>query len=173
MKMRVYTLRGEQLAPQLIEWVFPFFARPENLERITPPTLHFSILSPRPVSMHLGALIDYRIRVRGIPLRWRTRIVEYDPPNGFVDEQIRGPYRVWIHRHTFVPAGHGTVITDEVRYALPWGVLGQSAHAVFVKRELHSIFSYRRNTIAQLFGGAHEHQLPAGRTAGIEQGRTA
>lgn len=142
----------EQFVSTPIESLFPFFARPENLERITPASLCFSILSPSPVPMHTGALIDYRIYIRGIPQRWRTRIVEYDPPLGFVDEQVQGPFRLWIHRHTFVPAKSGTTILDEVRYAPPLGSIGRFVHAVYIERELRRIFAYRRSKIAELFG---------------------
>jgi ligand-binding SRPBCC domain-containing protein len=171
--MHVYTLRSEQFVPEPIERVFPFFARPENLERITPPTVHFSILSPQPVSMRIGALIDYRIRIRGIPQHWRTRIVEYDPPRGFVDEQMRGPYRLWIHRHIFVPTEHGTVLFDEVRYALPFGAIGRLVHAMFVRRELQAIFAYRRAAIAQLFNGKNNQPSVVASGTGKEQERTA
>ena len=171
--MRAYTLRSEQFVPTPIDGVFPFFTQPENLERITPPSLHFSILSPSPVPMHVGAVVDYRIYLRCIPQRWRTRIVEYDPPFGFVDQQVRGPYQLWIHRHTFVPKGSGTVILDEVRYTLPFGPLGRLVHAVYVQHELNRIFAYRRSIIAQLFGDERNQLAPASSWTGNNPGRTA
>ena len=129
--------------------VFPFFAEAENLQRITPPTLSFRIVSPRPIEMGKGTLIDYRLRLNGFPFRWRTEISEWDPPRAFTDTQIRGPYHTWVHRHLFEPSGDGTLMTDEVRWRLPFWPLGQVAEPI-VKRRLQGIFRYRARVIREL-----------------------
>lgn len=135
-----------------IEQVFPFFADARNLEAITPPSLHFRILTPMPVDMKPGLLIDYRIRMRGIPMRWRSEISRFDPPRFFIDEQRRGPYKLWRHEH-FFEAGvgdsgePGTTIRDRVSY-IPRG--GALLHRCFVRPELERIFAYRQQSIRQL-----------------------
>lgn len=140
--------------------VFPFFENPGNLEALTPPWLNFRILTPQPIAMRAGALIDYRIRLRGLPLRWRTRISEYRPPSMFIDTQIRGPYLLWEHLHTFepvtLPDGRpGTRCGDRVRYIprdIPFS--GGLIHRLFVRPELDRIFQYRHEQIARLLGPA-------------------
>lgn len=130
--------------------VFPFFADARNLEALTPPWLRFEILSPGPVDMRAGALIDYRLRIHGIPLRWRSEITTWDPPRVFVDEQRRGPYRVWRHTHRFAADGDGTLVEDEVEYAVPGGAL---VDALLVRRDLDRIFGFRRDVLRERFGG--------------------
>lgn len=132
--------------------VFSFFASAENLERITPPELGFTILTPTPIEMKTGTLIDYRISLHGIPMKWRTEITNWDPPFEFTDKQISGPYKQWIHTHRFTelsPAS--TLIEDEVRYRLPLEPLGDIAQ-FFVEREIKNIFDYRQKTVAAVFG---------------------
>ena len=166
--MRCYTLRTEQIVPAPLERVFDFFSRPENLEQITPANLYFSILTPHPIKMRVGALIDYRIRIRGVPQRWRTLISYYDPPHCFIDEQLRGPYAKWVHRHTFARVEGGTRIADEVQYAMPLGAIGRLVHWAFVRRELETIFAFRTACIARLFGT--EHGLPtSGKLSAADQ----
>ena len=129
--------------------VFEFFALARNLERITPHWLRFEVLTPEPVPMHAGALIDYRLRVHGIPLRWTSRIEEWVPGRSFVDRQLRGPYKLWHHRHTFRATGSGTLVRDHVDYALPLGPLGGAAHALMVRSDLEQIFDFRQTAVRQ------------------------
>jgi ligand-binding SRPBCC domain-containing protein len=145
-------LRAEAHIPRPPEEVFPFFAAAENLERITPPELRFRILTPLPVEMREGTLIDYRLRLDGIPFRWRTRITEWDPPRAFTDVQLKGPYHTWIHRHTFEAVEGGTLMVDEVRYRVPFWPLGALALPV-VRRKVARIFRYRQETLEDLLSG--------------------
>lgn len=147
----VHVLRATCRVGRPVDEVFPFFAAAENLERITPPGLRFRIVGPRPVKIERGTFIDYRLRLNGIPFRWRTEITEWDPPRAFTDTQLRGPYHTWVHRHVFTPDGNATEMTDEVRYRLPLWPLGEIALPV-VTRQLHRIFSYRAEAIRELLG---------------------
>jgi ligand-binding SRPBCC domain-containing protein len=143
-------LQRTQTIERPIGEVFDFFADAGNLERITPPALNFKIITPQPISLAEGTLIDYELRLRGIPFRWRTEITKWDPPNGFVDSQIRGPYRQWIHSHTFEEVEPGvTRIEDEVRYRLPLEPFGDLFHFI-VQRELREIFDHRQRTVEEL-----------------------
>ena len=151
--MNVHVLRRAQTIARPLDTVFPFFARPENLERISPQDIGFSILTPGPIEMKAGTLIDYTIRVMGVPLRWTTLITTYDPPQSFVDEQIRGPYAFWHHRHVFRETDDGTEILDEVHYALYGGLLAPLIHRLFVRRQLEKIFDHRARIIAREFMG--------------------
>jgi ligand-binding SRPBCC domain-containing protein len=143
-----YRLTRSLDVPRPIEDVFAFFGDASNLERLTPPFLRFKILTPTPIAMRPGALIDYRISLRGLPMRWRSEITVWRPPFEFVDEQRRGPYRTWIHRHTFTEIPGGTRVVDDVEYAVPGGAL---AHTLFVKRDLARIFDYRTAVMRALF----------------------
>jgi ligand-binding SRPBCC domain-containing protein len=150
--VNVHRLQREQYVDRPLADVFDFFAEAHNLERITPPWLSFTVLTPDPIEMRVGALIDYRLRVHGIPLRWTSRIEHWEPGRSFVDRQLRGPYGLWHHRHTFAEEGHGTVVSDEVDYAMPFGALGDVAHPLFVRRDLERIFSYRHEAVPRLLG---------------------
>ncbi|MCG3149796.1 MAG: hypothetical protein PCFJNLEI_03261 [Verrucomicrobiae bacterium] len=143
-----FSLTVEQWVPRPVAEVFSFFADAGNLDRLTPAWLRFEILTPRPIEMKAGALIDYRLRLRGWPIRWRTRINEWLPPVRFVDEQVRGPYRLWHHTHTFVERDGGTLVGDRVRYAVPGGAV---VNALFVRRDVAKIFAYRQQKLAELF----------------------
>lgn len=139
------------MLPAPLERVFAFFAAPENLEVITPPWLRFRILTPRPIVMAVGLKIDYRISMRGVPMRWRSVITAYEPGRRFVDEQVKGPYRMWVHEHTFEPTGSGgTLVRDRVRYALPRVPGSSIVHRWLVKPDLQRIFAYRKERIAAL-----------------------
>lgn len=151
--MEPYVLKREQFIPKPLDEVFDFFSKPDNLERITPPHLSFRIITPPPVTMREGALFDYVIRLRGLPMRWTTLITDFDPPHRFVDVQLRGPYSFWHHTHTFEAVEGGTRIGDEVRYLLPFGPLGTLVHGIFVRRDVEQIFAYRQQVIGTFFAG--------------------
>jgi ligand-binding SRPBCC domain-containing protein len=143
-----FTLTSEQWLPRPLPEVFAFFADAGNLDALTPGWLRFEILTPRPIAMRVGALIDYRLRVRGLPIRWQSEISDWSPPHRFVDEQRRGPYRLWHHEHTFTAREDGTVVRDQIRYAV---VGGELIERLFVRRDLEKIFAYRQRRLGELF----------------------
>jgi ligand-binding SRPBCC domain-containing protein len=144
------TLEARLFLPSSLDTVFPFFADAGNLEILTPPWLRFEILTPRPIPMRAGTLIDYRLRLHGIPLRWRSEITAWEPPHRFVDEQRRGPYRKWVHEHTFAERDGGCEVRDFVRYAVPGGRL---ADFMFVRQDVRRIFEYRSRKLRGLCRG--------------------
>lgn len=147
-----HVLESAFLLPLPRSRVFPFFANAENLERLTPRELHFKILTPTPIPMRSGALIDYQIRLFGWPLRWRTEISLWNPPHEFIDTQLKGPYASWVHHHVFEEAGpRETLLRDRVTYRLPWDPIGRLALPL-VKHELRRIFDFRRRAVAACFG---------------------
>jgi ligand-binding SRPBCC domain-containing protein len=148
--MRIRTLIEEQWLAAPRERVFAFFADAGNLDLITPPWMKFEVLTPRPIAMHPGALIDYRLRVRWLPIRWQSEITVWDPPHRFVDVQHRGPYRQWIHEHSFEERDGGTVIRDRVEYAVPGWLLEPLIQGWLVTPDLRKIFAYRKTRIAEL-----------------------
>lgn len=145
-----YQLVRSQRIERPLPEVFGFFADAGNLEAITPSFLRFQIITPRPIEMHAGTRIEYRLSLWGVPVRWRTLIRCFEPNRRFVDEQESGPYAHWHHLHEFEPEGQATRVHDRVTYRLPFGPLGQLAHAIWVKRQLHTIFDYRSAAIARL-----------------------
>ena len=144
----LFTLEAELWLPRPREKVFPFFADACNLETITPPWLRFEVLTPPPLEVRAGLRIDHRLRVRGLPLRWQSEITVWQPPALFVDEQRRGPYRVWIHEHTFEERDGGTLARDMVRYAVFGGWL---VNTLFVRRDVEKIFRFRQKKLRALF----------------------
>ena len=148
----VHTLSRETVLPRPLDEVFSFYADASNLGTITPPWLEFRMLTPAPVPMAPGVRIDYRIRLHGMPMRWKTEIREWNPPHRFVDVQLQGPYRVWEHTHEFVAVAAGTLVRDTVRYALPLGALGELVRRAFVARDIDRIFDYRERVLARRFG---------------------
>jgi ligand-binding SRPBCC domain-containing protein len=154
-----YLLERQQFILRPPENVFSFFADASNLQAITPEFLHFQILTPPPIAIQAGTLIDYRICLFGVPLRWRTRIEEFKPPHRFADLQLRGPYRLWHHTHEFREVKGGTLMIDRVRYQLNFGPLGWAADGLWVRRTLEQIFDYRRQTIERLLDKPEQEPL--------------
>ncbi len=150
----VHELRREQIVRAGLDEVFAFFSEARNLEVLTPPWLRFEVLTPEPVEMHEGTVIDYRLRLHGAPMRWRSLIERWEPGRAFVDRQVRGPYRLWHHTHEFEVDERGTVVRDIVRYALPLGALGEFAHRCMVRRDLTRIFEFRRQAVVRVLGAA-------------------
>lgn len=149
---RHHVLSSAQWVPAAPAACVAFFSDAANLESLTPPFLRFRILTPLPIAMRTGALIEYRLSLLGVPLHWVTRIEDWQPGRGFTDVQLRGPYARWVHRHAFSPADGGTWVRDEVEYALPFAPLSDPVHALFVRPRLHRIFAYRRDAVARLLG---------------------
>ncbi len=152
--MNEFTLQTELWLPRSRHEVFPFFAEARNLEALTPPWLKFEVLTPAPIAMRPGTLIDYRIRVHGLPILWRTEITEWQPPHCFVDSQLRGPYTLWHHTHTFEERDGGTLCLDHVRYRPRGGAL---INWLFVRRDVERIFQYRQQRLKEMFPSISNH----------------
>ncbi len=168
--MKEFTLDCELDLPRPRSEVFAFFADAHNLQIITPPWLKFEVLTPAPIVMRSGTLIDYRITVHGLSIRWRTEIAEWDPPRQFVDVQLRGPYTLWRHTHTFEERDGGTLCLDQVRYRPRGGVL---VYWLFVRRDIERIFQYRQQRLQELFGAAASDHAPEFARSGIsDDGRS-
>lgn len=147
--MKLFHLNSKVVIPEPLEDVFPFFADASNLQQITPPWLNFRVVTPKPIEMKPGQMIDYRIRVRGLPMKWRSEITVWEPPYRFVDEQIRGPYKVWHHEHIFTEKDGETICEDKVDYAVLGGAL---INRLFVEPDVRRIFEYRRSRMREIFG---------------------
>ena len=142
----------EQIIHRPLNEVFELFSKAENLQRITPPQLHFHILTKLPIEMHAGARIDYKIKIHGLPMTWKTLIETWDPPNRFVDNQLSGPYKLWHHTHEFKSLGPSeTLMTDTVRYEVPLGWLGLAVEVLLVRNEIEKIFAFRRAEVERIF----------------------
>ena len=146
--MKTFLFKTQQTLAQPLTEVFDFFSDAHNLAAITPPWLHFEILTPAPIKMEVGTRIDYRLKLRGIPIRWQSEITEWNPPYAFVDEQRRGPYRLWRHTHTFDEVKGGVVVGDTVEYAV-WG--NELIGRLFVRPDIEKIFAYRSEQLDELF----------------------
>jgi ligand-binding SRPBCC domain-containing protein len=152
---KTYTLAFTQQVTRPLAEVFNFFSRAENLEELTPPWLNFKILKAEPQPVQQGTVIHYSLRLHGIPLRWTSEIVEWEPPHRFVDLQLRGPYKLWRHEHRFGARDGGTLISDTINLSLPFGFLGQIAYKVKVQSDVQEIFSFREGKIRSIFGSVH------------------
>ena len=149
--MKVYKLKFKQVINSSLDDVFSFFSNPENLSKITPEKLGFNILTPTPIKMKEGQLIDYSIKLLGKKIRWRTMITEYIPKVKFVDQQLKGPYSMWHHTHEFKDVDGKVEMTDEIYYVMPFGVLGRLVNLLFVRRDLNNIFKHRVEIINKIF----------------------
>ncbi len=145
--MRVFTFQTEITVPENKTNVFNFFANAQNLQIITPPWLNFKILTPTPIELKPGSIIDYSLRWRGIPVKWKTEITKWVPNNTFTDKQIKGPYKLWEHEHLFQETDEGTNCIDIIRYAPPF----QPFSISIVQKDVHKIFEYRKAVIQKMF----------------------
>ncbi len=157
--MQTYRLKKSIWLAQPRAIIFDFFSNPRNLDRLTPAWLNFAILTPATSAIQQGSLLNYRLRIRGIPMRWQSEISIWDPPHRFVDRQTRGPYSLWVHEHTFEELDNGTVVGDNVEYAVPGGSLVQK---FLVAPDLERIFNYRHKILNDLFN--RTKTAPADRT---------
>jgi ligand-binding SRPBCC domain-containing protein len=152
--MKIYNLHKEQYLPITIEKAWDFFSSAKNLSKITPPEMKFVVLTALTDDpVYSGMKIDYTVRpLLNIPLHWTTEIIKVDAPRQFIDTQKKGPYSLWEHTHTFKSVPGGVKMTDDVKYALPLGFLGNIAHALVVNKKLQDIFNFREKTLVNLFG---------------------
>ena len=148
--MKTFQLIKTQVINSPMDDVFDFFSKPENLKTITPAKLSFNILTPTPIVMEKGTVIDYTIRLFLIPIHWRTLITKYNPPYEFVDEQIKGPYNFWHHTHKFKKVDGGVEISDKVIYSIPMGIIGSVLYFIWIKRDLEKIFLHRKEVIENI-----------------------
>ncbi len=160
---RLRQLSRTQLVGRPLPEVFAFFSNAANLDALTPPFLHFRILTPMPIELCAGAQLDYQLSLFGVPVRWRTRITDWRPEERFVDEQESGPYALWRHTHEFEDRGASTLMRDVVDYSEPLGPIGTLAHVLFVRRTLDRIFDFRRDAIARLLDGNGADQTTLGK----------
>jgi ligand-binding SRPBCC domain-containing protein len=148
----MFRLTTTVLLPDTAERVFQFLSDTNNLEIVLPPWLGLRTLSPRPIDMGIATRIDYRFRIHGVPARWESEVTSWEPPRRFVYEQRRGPFRYWMHEHTFLDCKDGTMARDNVDYAVPGGRL---VHSLFVRRDLERVFRYRRAQLIRTFGARY------------------
>jgi ligand-binding SRPBCC domain-containing protein len=149
--MRAHRFEAEQRVARPLPEVFDFFSKAANLERLTPPWLSFALVDQSSAEVHAGTEIAYRLKLHGVPVRWLTRIDEFERDRMFVDRQLKGPYKLWLHRHTFEASGSETIMRDDVQYQLPLGILG-AVGLPLVRRDVERIFEYRHQAVRELFG---------------------
>lgn len=149
--MTPHLLETKTLIPRPINEVFDFFSKAENLNLITPPGLEFKILTPLPITLKKGCHIDYRIKLSGIPFSWKTEISAWEPPYRFIDTQLKGPYKIWIHEHRFEEKGNETIMTDTVKFLSPGWILEPVINKLFVEKRVKEIFRYREERMSILF----------------------
>jgi len=147
-----YNFEIEMIIPDKLNNVFAFFSTADNLQIITPPWLHFIILTPTPLEIQKGRIIDYKLSLYGFPFKWQTEITVWNPPHQFIDEQIKGPYRKWKHLHYFESRGNQTYMRDHVTYEIP--VFPKILNKLFVSKNVEQIFNYRRKKINEIFNGS-------------------
>jgi ligand-binding SRPBCC domain-containing protein len=146
-----YIFESEMLIPESRDRVFEFFRDAENLQKLTPPWLDFKILTPIPIDIREGQIIDYRLKLWGLPFSWKTEISQWQPPHKFQDIQITGPYKLWVHTHTFEEVEDGTLMRDQVRYLPRGSILAPWINRLFVARNIRMIFKYREKSIMRYF----------------------
>ncbi len=149
--MKTYIFRTEQFIDKPVETVFEYFSKADNLDNVTPSHLRFQILTPLPIDMKLGTRIQYRLRLYGIPIRWDTEITDWEPPFRFVDTQVKGPYKKWVHEHRFLKKDGGTKMIDTVEYAVPGYIFAPLIHSWFVRPDIKKIFQFRETRFKQIF----------------------
>lgn len=147
-----YELTGHVVVKTELPITWAFFSDAMNLPKLTPPWMGFKVMTPAPIDMHAGTLIDYTVKVLGMPLKWRTRIIDWSPPHQFIDLQLRGPYTLWHHQHTFKAVEGGTACTDTVLYKVPAGGLGRLMNRLMIRRQLREIFRFRQEVLDQTLG---------------------
>lgn len=150
MKPHIYT--EETIINRPIDEVFEFFSKAENLNLLTPTFLKFKILTPLPIAMGVGTLIDYKISLNGIPFTWKTKISTWKKNEVFVDEQLRGPYKVWIHEHKFEVVDSGVKMTDTVQYLSPGWIVEPIINKLYIEKKVKEIFEFRKKVLLQYFG---------------------
>ncbi len=161
--MKTYVLERTQIIERSLTDTFSFFSDAFNLEKITPEFLRFKILTPRPLAMRAGTVIEYSLSLFGIPFKWKTLIEQWEPGVKFVDRQLKGPYALWVHTHSFEAVGADrTLMKDRVEYQLPLGILGEVAHTLFVRKTLQKIFTHRAEITARLLTPSAQSYLVSG-----------
>lgn len=149
--MKTYKFEKQTFFNRPRDTIFSFFSNAENLNKVTPKKLHFKILSDLPINMKKGTLIDYKLRIYHIPIHWQTEIKEWNPPHQFIDIQLIGPYRKWIHEHQFIAQANGTMMIDRVKYAISGGFLASLFHILIIRRDIEKIFEFREKKFKEFF----------------------
>ncbi len=142
-----YVHEAAKWVPYKLDFVFTFFSEAKNLEKITPPWVDFRVQKLSTARIEKGSVIDYKLKIKGLPAKWRSEITTWKPMEYFVDEQLKGPYKLWHHTHSFIPLKNGTLMTDRVIYQMPLGILGDFMRLVLVHRDVKTIFAYRSKVI--------------------------